>query len=242
LELHYQPIVDLRRNAIVGFEALARWPNPLHGMVPPSKFIPVAEDCGLILQLGKWALIEACRTAAQWPDNLKIAVNISPVQLSNSNLPELIADILVETGLRPGRLELEITERIFLDKNEVTLSTLHKIRQLGVEIALDDFGTGYSSLSYLRSFPFNTLKIDRSFVSDLGTDMDYNVIVQAVILIASGLGIRTVAEGIESAIQQEILTGLGCNAAQGYLFGRPVSAAGVPFLLGDRTGKCILAA
>jgi EAL domain-containing protein (putative c-di-GMP-specific phosphodiesterase class I) len=211
-------------------------------MVPPSKFIPVAEDCGLILQLGKWALIEACRTAAQWPDNLKIAVNISPVQLSNSNLPELIAEILVETGLRPGRLELEITERIFLDKNEVTLSTLHKIRQLGVEIALDDFGTGYSSLSYLRSFPFNTLKIDRSFVSDLGTDMDYNVIVQAVILIASGLGIRTVAEGIESAIQQEILTGLGCNAAQGYLFGRPVSAAGVPFLLGERTGKCILAA
>jgi EAL domain-containing protein (putative c-di-GMP-specific phosphodiesterase class I) len=211
-------------------------------MISPAKFIPVAEDCGLILPLGEWALTEACRTAAQWPDSLKISVNLSPVQLSRPDLPQVIARILAATGLRPGRLTLEITERIFLDETEKTLSILHKIKQLGVEIALDDFGTGYSSLSYLRSFPFDTLKIDRGFVSDLGADTGSNIIVQAVILIAGGLGIRTVAEGIETSVQHEILKTLGCDAVQGYLFGRPVPVTKVPALIDEWTGKKILAA
>ena len=242
LKLHYQPVIDLRHNTIIGFEALARWPHPENGMISPAKFIPVAEDCGLILPLGEWALTEACRTAAQWPDGLKISVNLSPVQLSRPDLPQVIARILAATGLRPGRLTLEITERIFLDETEKTLSILHKIKQLGVEIALDDFGTGYSSLSYLRSFPFDTLKIDRGFVSDLGADTGSNVIVQAVILIADGLGIRTVAEGIETSVQHEILKALGCDAVQGYLFGRPVPVTKVPALIDEWTGKKILAA
>lgn len=242
LELHYQPVIDLRRNTIVGFEALARWPHPVNGMIPPAKFVPVAEDCGLILPLGEWALTEACRTAAQWPDHLKISVNLSPVQLSCPDLPQVITRILAETGMRPGRLTLEITERVFLDESEKTLSILHKIKQLGVEIALDDFGTGYSSLSYLRSFPFDTVKIDRSFVSDLGADTGSNVIVQAVILIAGGLGIRTVAEGIETPVQQQILKALGCDAVQGYLFSRAVPLAKVPALIDEWTGKKVLAA
>jgi EAL domain-containing protein (putative c-di-GMP-specific phosphodiesterase class I) len=211
-------------------------------MIPPAKFVPVAEDCGLILPLGEWALTEACRTAAQWPDHLKISVNLSPVQLSCPDLPQVITRILAETGMRPGRLTLEITERVFLDESEKTLSILHKIKQLGVEIALDDFGTGYSSLSYLRSFPFDTVKIDRSFVSDLGADTGSNVIVQAVILIAGGLGIRTVAEGIETPVQQQILKALGCDAVQGYLFSRAVPLAKVPALIDEWTGKKVLAA
>jgi diguanylate cyclase (GGDEF)-like protein len=242
LELHYQPVVDLRRNAIVGFEALARWFHPVRGMISPAKFIPVAEDCGLIVTLGEWALTEACRTAAQWPDNLKISVNLSPMQLSSPDLLPTISRVLADTGLKARRLTLEITERIFLDETEKTLSILHKLKELGVEIALDDFGTGYSSLSYLRSFPFDTLKIDRSFVSDLGLDTGSNVIVQAVILIASGLGIRTVAEGIETPLQQQILKALGCEEVQGYLFSPPVPIAKVPALIDQWAGKKILAA
>ena len=242
LHLHYQPLVDVRSGQVVGFEALARWTHPVLGNVPPNKFIPVAEDCGIILQLGEWALTEACRTAAQWPDHVKISVNLSPVQLAKPDFPQVVARILAETGLRPGRLELEITERIFLDENEKTLSILHKIKDLGVDISLDDFGTGYSSLSYLRSFPFDTLKIDRCFVSDLGADTESNVIVQAVILIAGGLGIRTIAEGIETDTQRRILAALGCDAVQGYLFSRPVPAADVPALLYGRPASEIRAA
>ena len=167
LELHYQPIIDLQRNVVTGFEALARWRHPVKGMVPPAIFIPVAEDSGLILPLGEWALTEACRRAAQWPNDLKVAVNLSPVQFSTPNLYGVLEAILAETGLAPHRLELEITERIFMEDSEKTLSTLHQLKQLGVRIAMDDFGTGYSSLSYLRSFPFDKIKVDRTFVSDL---------------------------------------------------------------------------
>jgi diguanylate cyclase (GGDEF)-like protein len=222
LELYYQPIVDLQRNKIGGFEALARWPHPTKGMISPAKFIPVAEDCGLIVALGKWALTEACRTAMKWPRDMKISVNVSPLQLVSSDLPDTVSRVLAETGLEPHRLALEFTERIFIDESEKTLSTLHKLKDLGVQIALDDFGTGYSSLSYLRSFPFDTLKIDRSFISDLGASTSSNVIVQAVILIAGGLGIRTVAEGIESSQQLQILKGLGCKEVQGFRLGKPV--------------------
>jgi EAL domain-containing protein (putative c-di-GMP-specific phosphodiesterase class I) len=222
LELYYQPIVDLQRNKIGGFEALARWPHPTKGMISPAKFIPVAEDCGLIVALGKWALTEACSTAMKWPRDMKISVNVSPLQLVSSDLPDTVSRVLAETGLEPHRLALEFTERIFIDESEKTLSTLHKLKDLGVQIALDDFGTGYSSLSYLRSFPFDTLKIDRSFISDLGASTSSNVIVQAVILIAGGLGIRTVAEGIESSQQLQILKGLGCKEVQGFRLGKPV--------------------
>jgi diguanylate cyclase (GGDEF)-like protein len=242
LELYFQPIIDLQRNAIAGFEALARWPHPTKGMIPPEKFIAVAEDCGLIVPLGKWALLEACRTAAQWPGNLKISVNVSPMQLSGSDLPETIAHVLAETGLEPSRLALEVTERIFIEANEKTLSILHKLKEIGVQIALDDFGIGYSSLSYLRLFPFDTVKIDRSFVSGLGVNTSSNVIVQAVILISHGLGIRTVAEGIETPSQMEMLKALGCEEGQGYLMSKPAALANVPALISKWPGKKVRAA
>jgi diguanylate cyclase (GGDEF)-like protein len=228
LELHYQPIIDLRRNIVTGFEALARWQHPVRGMVPPAAFIPLAEDSGLILQLGEWALAEACRRAVEWPTHLKVAVNLSPVQFSAPNLVDRVARILAETGLAPNRLELEITERIFMDNSEHTLSILHQLKALGVGISMDDFGTGYSSLSYLRSFPFDKIKIDRAFVSDLTEGNEHIVIVQAVVSIARALGMTTTAEGVETPDQQRYLTALGCDEAQGFLFGAAVPIEKVP--------------
>ena len=231
LELHYQPIINLARNAITGFEALARWRHPVKGMVPPALFIPVAEDSGLILPLGEWALREACRKAALWPDDLHIAVNLSPMQFQAPNLFNLIEGILAETGLAPHRLELEITERIFMENNDNTLSTLRRIKELGVRVSLDDFGTGYSSLSYLRSFPFDKIKVDRAFISDLKESSDHVVIVQAVVSIARALGMTTTAEGVETEEQQKFLTTLGCDEVQGYLFSAPVPIENVPELI-----------
>jgi diguanylate cyclase (GGDEF)-like protein len=228
LELHYQPIIDLKRNVVTGFEALARWRHPASGMVPPTVFIPIAEDSGLILPLGEWALMEACRRAVLWPKSIKVAVNLSPVQLSSPNLPDLVMRVLSETGLAPGRLELEITERIFMDDSEHTMSTLHRLKELGVGISLDDFGTGYSSLSYLRSFPFDKIKIDRAFVSDLAEGTEHVVIVQAVVSIARALGMTTTAEGVETADQQQFLKALSCDEVQGYLFSPPVPIEQVP--------------
>jgi EAL domain-containing protein (putative c-di-GMP-specific phosphodiesterase class I) len=170
---YYQPVINVRRNAVSGFEALARWRHPVKGMVPPAVFIPVAEDSGLIVQLGEWALMEACRNAATWPNDMKIAVNLSPVQFTAPNLFEVIEQTLAETGLAPHRLELEITERIFMENTENTLATLRRIKGLGVRIALDDFGTGYSSLSYLRSFPFDKIKIDRVRLGSVGAQRAY---------------------------------------------------------------------
>jgi diguanylate cyclase (GGDEF)-like protein len=228
LELHYQPIIDLRRNVVTGFEALARWNHPVKGMISPSVFIPIAEDSGLILPLGEWALTEACRRAAQWPDHLNISVNLSPVQFSTPNLCDVIERVLTKTQLRPHRLVLEITERIFMADNEKTLVTLYGMKNLGVHISMDDFGTGYSSLSYLRSFPFDKIKIDRAFVSDLGEGSENGVIVQAVIIIARALGMNTIGEGVETAAQQRLLSALGCDEAQGYHLGRPVPIEQVP--------------
>jgi diguanylate cyclase (GGDEF)-like protein len=222
LELHYQPIIDLRRNAVTGFEALSRWRHPVRGMVPPAVFIPIAEDSGLILALGAWALTEACRRAAEWPEHLKIAVNLSPVQFSAPNLCESIAATLAETGLAPHRLELEITERLFMEDSAKTLAVLHGLKQLGVRISMDDFGTGYSSLSYLRSFPYDKIKVDRAFVSDLASGTEHVVIVQAVVSIARALGMTTTAEGVETSGQKDFLAALGCDEAQGYLFSPPV--------------------
>jgi len=242
LELHYQPIIDLRRNVITGFEALARWRHPVKGLVPPAVFIPVAEDSGLILPLGRWALAEACRQAAQWPEALKVAVNLSPVQFSVPNLHETIESLLAETNLAPHRLELEITERLFMEESEKTLSTLHRLKELGVRISMDDFGTGYSSLSYLRSFPFDKIKVDRTFVSDLAAGTEHVVIVQAVVSIARALGMTTTAEGVETRGQQEFLAALGCDEAQGYLFSAPVPIEQVPKLIAEWEAARTLAA
>ena len=221
LDVHYQPIVDLRSYAITGFEALMRWPHPSKGMISPAKFIPVAEECGLIDALGHWILVEACRKAKQWPVDMKISVNVSPIQLAKPDFVATVQSVLATTGLEPQRLVLECTETIFIEDSEKTLSTLHKLKQIGIQIALDDFGTGYSSLSYLRSFPFDIVKIDRSFVSDLGASTSSSAIVQAVILIAGSLGIKTVAEGIETEPQLQVLKLLGCDDVQGYLLGMP---------------------
>jgi diguanylate cyclase (GGDEF)-like protein len=222
LEMFYQPIIDVRRNCISGFEALARWRHPVKGMVPPALFIPVAEDCGLIVQLGEWALKQACREAVKWSGNFHIAVNLSPIQVTLPNFAAMVESILAETGLAPERLELEITERIFLADQEHTIATLRRIKALGVRIALDDFGTGYSSLSYLRSFPFDKIKVDRAFVSDVTQRNDYVVIIQAITSIAGALGMMTTAEGVETDDQRQFLAALGCDEMQGYLFSAPV--------------------
>jgi diguanylate cyclase (GGDEF)-like protein len=222
LELQYQPIVDLRSKAITGFEALVRWHHPVRGVMQPTSFIPVAEDSGLILPLGEWVLAEACRNATQWPDQIKIAVNLSPIQFSDPNILTTIERILAHTGLAPNRLELEITERIFMDNSEITLTTLRRLKQLGIRISMDDFGTGYSSLSYLRSFPFDKIKVDRVFVSDLGEDTEHIAIVQAMVSIANALGMTATAEGVETDEQRQILAGLGCDEAQGFFFSSPV--------------------
>jgi diguanylate cyclase (GGDEF)-like protein len=231
LHLAYQPVIDLRRNAISGFEALARWDHPTLGVISPAVFIPIAEDSGLILQLGEWALRDACTQAAHWPNNLKVAVNLSPVQFSLPNLAEVVVRVLAETGLEPHRLVLEITERLFISDTEKTLGVLHRLKSIGVGIAMDDFGTGYSSLSSLRSFPFDKIKIDRAFVVDLGENSQNSVIVQAVIIIARALGMTTVAEGVETAGQQRLLAALGCDEVQGYLFSNAISSDRIPQLL-----------
>jgi diguanylate cyclase (GGDEF)-like protein len=238
LHLEYQPIIDLRRNVVSGFEALARWKHPIKGSIPPAVFIPIAEDSGLILPLGEWALREACTQAARWPGNLKIAVNLSAVQFSLPNLADTILRIVTEAALGPDRLVLEITESLFISDTEKTLSTLHRLKALGVRIAMDDFGTGYSSLSSLRSFPFDEIKIDRAFVSDVGKNSENSVIVQAVIIIANALGMTTVAEGVETADQQALLKALGCDEVQGYLYSRSMPVDKIPeFIATWESGK-----
>jgi EAL domain-containing protein (putative c-di-GMP-specific phosphodiesterase class I) len=242
LELHYQPIINLKDKAVSGFECLARWRHPVKGMVPPAVFIPVAEDSGLILPLSEWALRQACSAAVRWPGDLKVSVNLSPVQFSAPNLVEVIERTLAETGLPASRLELEITERILMDKTANTLDMLRRLKELGIRIALDDFGTGYSSLSYLRSFPFDKIKIDRAFISDFPSGTEHVVIVQAVVSIARALGMSSTAEGVETSAQQEFLTALGCTEAQGYLFSPPVPLDQVPELISRWKGAKTLAA
>jgi len=222
LELYYQPIVSLESSKITGFEALVRWNHRTKGFVPPSDFIPVAEDTGMMTELGEWALVEACSKIAKLPADITLAVNLSPVQFSAPDLVDIVQRALIMSGLAANRLELEITERLLLENNEHTISMLRRLRQLGVRIALDDFGTGYSALSYLRKFPMDKLKIDRSFVTDIATRSDQVAIIQAVLSIARALGMSVTAEGVETAIQRDFLKALGCDNAQGYLFGRPI--------------------
>jgi diguanylate cyclase (GGDEF)-like protein len=224
LELHYQPISNLTSNRISGCEALIRWRHPERGMVPPSAFIPLAEETGLIVPIGEWVVRQACLTAAHWPADIKIAVNLSPAQLRSPGLPQVIISALAASGLAPDRLELEITETVLLHDSEATLAILHQLRELGVRIAMDDFGTGYSSLSHLQRFPFDKIKIDRSFVSNIVGNASSLNIVRAVAALANGLGVIATAEGVETEAQLNAVKSEGCAEMQGYLLSRPVPA------------------
>jgi diguanylate cyclase (GGDEF)-like protein len=217
-EVYYQPCVSLRDNSITGCEALLRWRHPERGMVSPAEFIPVAEDTGLINQLGEWVLTTACAEATTWPDDIKLAVNVSPVQFRSGTLPLKIVAALAASGLPATRLELEITEAVLIRDDEAALAILHQLRAIGVRIALDDFGTGYSSLSYLQRFPFDKIKIDRCFVNDIAEPDGSSCIVQAVVNIAAARHMTTTAEGVETQQQMELLRALGCAEMQGYLF------------------------
>ena len=219
-EVHYQPIVNLQSNEISAFEALIRWQHSERGMVSPAAFIPLAEEIGLIVPLGEWVLRTACSAAARWPDHTKICVNLSAVQFRSRGLVEVVIGALATSGLRPGRLELEITETVLLADTEATLAVLHQLRGLGVRIAMDDFGTGYSSLSYLQTFPFDRIKIDRSFVKGVAEDIGSLNIVRAVAALAKGIGMATTAEGVETQEQLDAVKAEGCTEMQGFLFSR----------------------
>ncbi len=224
-ELHYQPLVNLESNDVNAFEALLRWNHPRRGLVSPADFIPVAEETGLIIPLGEWVLKAACYEAVDWPDHIKVAVNLSPAQLNNRNLLNVVIGALAESGMPARRLQLEITETVLLHNTFATLATLHELRKLGVQIALDDFGTGYSSLSYLRSFPFDKIKIDRSFIQDLSNGAEPIAIVQAVANLAKCLNMTSTAEGVETQQQMDLLQSMGCTEMQGYLFSRAKPAS-----------------
>jgi diguanylate cyclase (GGDEF)-like protein len=230
-EVYYQPIRDVASDSVVAFEALVRWNHSLRGMIAPVNFIPLAEETGLIIPLGDWVLRQACLDAARWPEDVTVAVNLSPVQFKNPNLVVSVKAALRASGLPARRLELEITESVLLQNSETTLAVLHELRGFGVRISLDDFGTGYSSLSYLRSFPFDKIKIDRSFVTDLATREDSMAIVRAVTGLGKSLGIVTTAEGVETEAQFDLLRREGCTQAQGYLFSKPRPAAEVEAML-----------
>jgi diguanylate cyclase (GGDEF)-like protein len=232
-ELFFQPLVNLVAERITGFEALLRWRHPRRGMVSPIEFIPVAEEMGLIIQLGEWVLRESCRQAISWPEPLKIAVNISTVQFKARNLVEIVAATLQQSGLDPGRLELEITESVMVQDFEAAISDLEQLKALGVGIAMDDFGTGYSSLSYLRCFPFNKVKIDQSFVRELGIKPDGAAIIRAVIGMCESLGASVTAEGVETEQQLDLLRNERCTEIQGYFVSEPRPARDIPILISD---------
>jgi diguanylate cyclase (GGDEF)-like protein/PAS domain S-box-containing protein len=220
-ELYYQPIINIKSNDISGFEALIRWRHPTKGIVPPSDFIRLAEEIGFIVPLGEWAIRQACATAASWPAHVKIAVNLSPAQFRSPGLVDIVVGALAASGLPPERLELEITETVLLENNETTLAVLYELRELGVRVAMDDFGTGYSSLSYLQSFPFDKIKIDRSFIKDISDGTGSLNIVRAVTALANGLGMSTTAEGVETKEQLETVRAEGCTEIQGFYFSKP---------------------
>jgi diguanylate cyclase (GGDEF)-like protein len=233
LELYYQPIVDLSTRRVASFEALMRWRHPTRGMVPPTCFIPLAEELGLIVKLGQWAIEQACRDAATWPEHVGVAVNLSAAQFQTGDIHRIAYGALRAAGLAAARLELEVTESLLLRDETRTRRSLSRLKAMGVRIALDDFGTGYASLSYLRSFPFNKIKIDQTFVRDLPRDADCNAIVRSVVALARMLGMRTVAEGIETAEHLAQVLAAGCDEVQGYHFSRPVPAQYVAGVIDD---------
>jgi diguanylate cyclase (GGDEF)-like protein len=223
--LHYQPVVNLASKEISGFEALIRWNHPSKGMISPADFIPLAEEIGFIVPMGEWVIRQACTTAAQWPDDLHVAVNISAIQFRSPGLMQVIVSALAASGLAATRLEIEITESVLLHNKEATLAVLHQLRALGIRIAMDDFGTGYSSLTYLQSFPFDKIKIDRSFVKNITENSSSLNIVRAVAALANGMGMTATAEGVETAEQLRSIASEGCTEMQGFLFSRPLPAA-----------------
>ena len=234
LRPYYQPLIDISSGRITGFEALVRWPHPERGMISPADFIPVAEETGLINALGGMMLRRACKDAARWPADVRVAVNLSPLQFRGGSLLAVVMDALKQSGLPAKRLELEITETLLLEKSSQVLATLHALRALGVRISMDDFGTGYSSLSYLRSFPFDKIKIDQSFVRDLGANREGQAIVRSIISLGVGLGVTITAEGVETEAELSCLRSEGCHEGQGFLFSRARPNAEVVGLLQDQ--------
>jgi EAL domain-containing protein (putative c-di-GMP-specific phosphodiesterase class I) len=243
LRVHYQPVVSLPDLGVTGVEALVRWEHPERGLLAPAEFVPLAEETGLILELGDWVLAEACRQAAAWTGvlgedrTLEVAVNLSTKQLSQADLAKRVAALLERYGLPPAQVALclEITESLMLEDPMVTGGLLGDLARLGVRLAIDDFGTGYSSLAYLRRFPVHTLKVDRSFVSGLGLDADSRAVVAAIIELAHALGLEVVAEGVEEQVQLQALVDLGCDRAQGFLFAHPAPPEALAELLSRRS-------
>jgi diguanylate cyclase (GGDEF)-like protein len=232
-ELFFQPSVNLQTERISGFEALIRWRHPRRGMISPAEFIPLAEQIGVIIQIGEWVLREACRYATSWPEPLKVAVNISTIQFKDPTLVHKVTQALLDSGLEPARLELEITESVMISDFDTALAMLHQLRKLGLSIAMDDFGTGYSSLSYLRSFPFDKIKIDQSFVRELGQKSDCTAIIRAVTGMCDSFGITATAEGVETPRQLRLLRAERCTEVQGYLISKPRPAREIPALIRD---------
>ncbi len=224
LRLHYQSQVCMKTGEVIGFEALLRWHHPRFGHMPPGEVIALAEETGLIMPLGYWALAQACADATTWPEPIRVSVNISAVQFSHTNLVDLVSEALRTSGLAPARLDLEITESIVMDEDKSTLAKLRKLRRLGVQLSMDDFGTGYSSLSRLRHLPFDNLKIDRSFIKELAGNKSDIAIVQAILALGQNLGMKVIAEGVETDAQRAQLRKEGCDIAQGFYFGRPIPA------------------
>ena len=237
-ELHFQPQVELGTGELSGFEALVRWRHPTRGLVSPGEFIPFAEEIGMISALGEWVMREACHAAAGWSQDLVVAVNVSPQQFEQgTRLIEMIQSALAHSLLPGRRLEVEITEGVLMRNDASVLDTLHRLRALGVQVAMDDFGTGYSSLSQLQSFPFDKLKIDRSFLADKTDIATQTAMICAIARLGESLGMSTIAEGIETVEQLERVRAGGCSAVQGYLFSRPVPAADVEGLIGSMTHR-----
>jgi predicted signal transduction protein with EAL and GGDEF domain len=228
-ELYFQPIVDLSTQETLGVEALLRWRHPKHGLIMPGKFITLAEEIGMMPHLGSWIIEEACRHAVAWPDHIKVAVNVSTLQIQGGNLTHSVKSALAKTGLAARRLELELTESALLRNDAETLATLRQLKKIGVAVVLDDFGTGYSSLTYLRLFPFDKIKIDRTFVSEISTNYECAAIVAAVINLARGLDMVATAEGVETQDQVDLLRAAGCTQAQGYLYAKPRPASELIF-------------
>lgn len=235
--LHYQPILGLKGKAVAGFEALMRWKHPSRGMVSPGVFIPIAESSGLIVELGNWALQQACEDARQWPSGTTVSVNLSPHQLEACDVYAVVSEALEKSGLEPKRLQLEITESVLMADNTSTRATLQKIRSMGVAIALDDFGTCFSSLSYLKTFTFDKIKIDRSFVSDLPERQDSLAIVKAISELARDLGIMTVAEGVETMANLQAIIDAGCSQAQGFYFSPAIPNSAVKRVISQCNAK-----
>jgi EAL domain-containing protein (putative c-di-GMP-specific phosphodiesterase class I) len=237
--LNYQPIIDLETGGIAGFEALMRWRHARKGELPPSAFIPLAEETGLIIPLGAWVLKEACREAAAWPDQIRIAVNVSAIQFQQISMEETVLHALASSGLAPHRLELEITETMLMQKTDMVCRTMERLRRLGVRIALDDFGTGYSSLSYLHQFSFDTIKIDRSFVAGMANPKTV-AITRAIVALGTSFGARVTAEGVETEEHLAFVRAAGCTDVQGFLFDPPLPAGAIARLI--ESGRLRLAA